>query len=297
MEYLVLDIGGSAIKYAVMDEKTNFILKDKVPTPRDSMESFINVISGLYNKFKDRIEGIAISMPGVIDSKTGHAYSGGALEYIEDINIADLLKKYCNTRITVENYGKCAAKAEYWVGSLKNCENAAVIVLGTGIGGGIISNGKILKGNHFSAGEFSFMKTNIDEPQNADNVWCMKNGNNVLCKKYAAKKNMDCSEIDGVKFFELVNNNDSEAIEVLDRFCRNLCVEIFNVQTILDCEKISIGGGISAQPALFEYIKKNMDELYEEFNFPCPIVMAEIVPSKYRNDSNLIGALYTYLYE
>lgn len=297
MEYLVLDIGGSAIKYAVMDEKTNFILKDKVPTPRDNMDSFIKVISDLYNKYKDRIEGIAISMPGVIDSKTGYAYSGGALDYIDNINIAELLKKYCNTRITVENDGKCAVKAEYWVGSLKGCENAAAIVLGTGIGGGIISNGKILKGNHFSAGEFSFIKTEIEDSDGQDNSWYAKNGYNTLCSEFAAKKNIDASEIDGVKFFEYANNKDTQALEVLDKYCSNLCVEIFNLQTVLDCEKISIGGGISAQPILFEYIKKNMDELYEKFGFTCPIVMAEIVPSKYRNDSNLIGALYTYLYE
>ncbi|MDO5516602.1 MAG: ROK family protein [Clostridium sp.] len=297
MEYLVLDIGGSAIKYAVMDEETNFILKDKVPTPRDSKESFIKAVLDLYDKVKDRVNGIAISMPGVIDSRTGYAYSGGALEYLDKTNIVDLFSKYCDKKITIENDGKCAVKAEYWIGSLKGCENAATIVLGTGVGGGIISNGKILKGNHFSAGEFSFIKTNIDQPESADNVWCMKNGNNILCRKLAAKKNIDIKEMDGIKFFELANNKDSEALEVLNEFCKNLCVEIFNVQTILDCEKISIGGGISAQPILFEYIKKNMDEMYDEFDFTCPIVMAEIVPSTYRNDSNLIGALYTYLYE
>lgn len=297
LEYLVLDIGGSAIKYAVMDEEINFIFKDKITTPRDSLDSFINIISDIYNKFKDRIVGIAISMPGVIDSKNGHAYSSGALEYIDDINITNLLKKYCNTKIVVENDGKCAVKAEYWMGSLKGCENAAAIVLGTGVGGGIISDGKVLKGKHFAAGEFSFIKTDINDPGNVNNVWYMKSGNNILCKELVAKKNIGYEEIDGVKFFELVNNKDEDAVEVLNKFCRNLCTEIFNVQAILDCEKISIGGGISAQPILFEYIHKNMNDIYEKANYKSPVVMAEIVPSTYRNDSNLIGALYTYLFE
>ena len=70
-KYLVLDIGGSSIKYALMTECVEFLEKGKVATPQDSIESFVNVIGDLYDKYKDKIEGIAISMPGLIDSKNG----------------------------------------------------------------------------------------------------------------------------------------------------------------------------------------------------------------------------------
>lgn len=295
MKYLVLDIGGSAIKYAIMDQEANIIFKDKVVTPRDSIENFVKEIEMIYDKFKDEVEGIAISMPGVIDSKTGHAYTGGLLNYIDNINIRELLNPICNKKITVENDGKCATKAEHWIGSLKDCKEAAVIVLGSGVGGGIIANGSVIKGKHFSAGEFSFIKTSINEHSKMENIWGAKNGTEFLLKGLANKKNIDLAELDGVKFFNLANNGDEDALDILDEFCKNLGVEIFNLQLIIDCEKIAIGGGISAQEILFKYINKNLDEIYD--SFPIKIPRANIVQAKYLNDSNLIGALYTHLYE
>ena len=296
MKYLVLDIGGSAIKYAIMNEKSEIINKDKVVTPRDTLDNFKNAIFGLYDEFKDEIEGIAVSMPGMVDSKTGFAYTGGSLEYIDNINIVELLQEHCKAKITIENDGKCAVKAEHWIGSLKNCNDAAVIVLGTGVGGGIISNGKILKGKHFSAGEFSFIRTDLNkDAEGLSNVWALKNGTAFLIDNLAEKKNIDKKDLDGVKFFEMANNGDADALEVLDEFCSNMAVQIFNLQTILDCEKFAIGGGISAQPILFKYIDRNLKYLYDKF--PIKVPQAEVVQTKFLNDANLIGALYTYLYE
>lgn len=295
MKYLVLDVGGSSIKYALMDEKANFLFKDKVLTPKNDKEEFIEIINEIYDKYVSEIEGVAISMPGMIDSKKGYAYNAGFLTYLEQTNIVDILSVHCKKKITVENDGKCCAKAEHWLGSLKECDDAAVIVLGSGIGGGIISNGQVLKGKHFSAGEFSFMKTSLDENKTLDNIWALKNGSSFLSKSLAKKKNVHEEEIDGIKFFELANNGDKDTLDVLDEFCKNLCVGIFNLQTLLDCEKIAIGGGISAQAILFEYINKNLKAIYDDF--PLKIPRAEVIPSKYRNDANLIGALYTYLYE
>ena len=295
MKYLVLDIGGSAIKYAIMDEKANIIYKDKIVTPRDSIDNFLKEISIIYNRFKDDVEGIAISMPGIIDSKTGYAYTGGLLEYINNINIRELLKPICNKKITVENDGKCATKAEHWIGSLKDCTEAAVIVLGSGVGGGIIANGSVIKGKNFSAGEFSFIKTSIIEHSKMENIWGSKNGTDFLIKGLSNKKNIDSAELDGIKFFNFANDGDEDALDILDEFCKSLCIQIFNLQLTIDCEKIAIGGGISSQEILFEYINKNLDEIYN--SFPIKVPRANVVQAKYLNDSNLIGALYTHLYE
>lgn len=296
MKYLVLDVGGSAIKYAIMNEKSEIMQKDKVVTPRDTLDNFKKAVFDLYDKFKNEIAGMAVSMPGMIDSKTGFAYTGGSLEYIDNINMVELLQEHCKTKISIENDGKCAVKAEHWVGSLKDCNDAAVIVLGTGVGGGIISNGKILKGKHFSAGEFSFIKTDLNkEAEGLSNVWALKNGTTFLLENLAKKKNISEDELDGLKFFEMANNGDSDALEVLDTFCSNMAIQIFNLQTILDCEKFAIGGGISAQSILFEYIEKNLKYLYDKF--PIKVPQAKVVQTKFLNDANLIGALYTHLYE
>ena len=73
MSYILgLDVGGSAIKYALMDKEANFIEKGTIPTPLDTKEHFIEAIVSIYNKYEDKVEGLALSMPGNIDSDTGH---------------------------------------------------------------------------------------------------------------------------------------------------------------------------------------------------------------------------------
>ena len=76
-KYLALDIGGSAIKYALMTNEGAFVEKNKVKTPLDCIESFVEVIGKIYDNYKNQIKGIAISMPGLIDAERGYAYTGG----------------------------------------------------------------------------------------------------------------------------------------------------------------------------------------------------------------------------
>jgi predicted NBD/HSP70 family sugar kinase len=294
MEYLVLDIGGSAIKYALMTEELEFIEKGKVPTPMDTIENFVEAVGGIYDKYKDKIQGMAISMPGVLDSERGYAYSGGALNYNCDKEIVKILEERCNTKITIENDGKCAALAEVWKGSLKDYNDGVVVVLGTGVGGGIIKDRKLHKGRHFFAGEFSFMTTNINDPEEFENCWGNVSGSKELINGVAKVKNIAAEELDGFKVFEYANNGDEEVLKVLDNFTYKLAVQIFNLQCVLDPEVFAIGGGISAQDILLEYIKKNIDKhykMFEMFNFPKP----NVVRCEYRNDANLIGALYNFV--
>ena len=124
MKYLVIDIGGTYTKYAVMDEECTFYTKDRIPTVCDTLEHFTDMLAGLYQENEniceedgDHIQGIALSSAGVIDSETGFMYNGGSLFCIKNINIVELLEKQCGVPVTVENDAKCAALAELWRGS------------------------------------------------------------------------------------------------------------------------------------------------------------------------------------
>ncbi|BCZ48737.1 sugar kinase [Clostridium gelidum] len=293
-KYLVLDIGGSSIKYAIMTDEAEFVEKGKVPTPLDNIENFIKTIGKLYDLYKDKIRGIAISMPGILDSKNGYAYSGGALLYNNDKEIVKLLRERCDTNITIENDGKCAALAEVWKGSLKECSDGIVIVLGTGIGGGIIKDRKIHKGKHFFAGEFSFMMTNISESDNLDNMWGFKNGSISLRKGVSEVKGLPLEEVDGYKVFEYANAGDEEVLKILNKFTNDLANQIINLQCVFDPEKIAIGGGISSQPILIEYIRKNLEKNYKKFEDKANLPRIEVEKCTFCNDSNLIGALYNF---
>lgn len=295
MDFLVLDVGGSYIKYAVMNEKVEFIEKGKVPTPMDNIEHFIDVIGGIFDKYKDRIAGIAMSMPGRIDSERGYLYSGGNLEYNADKEIVSILQNRCPVPITVENDGKCAALAEAWMGSLKDCDDGIVVVLGTAVGGGIIKDKKLHKGKHFIAGEFSYIFTNNAAFESKfSHLWGGQAGSDGLCIPVSKAKNLPIEEVDGYKVFQYVNSGDEEVLNILDDYCYRMVTQLYNLQYIYDPEKIAIGGGISQEEALMECIKKNIEK-YADNSFPPAIAKPEVVPCKFYNDSNLIGALYNFM--
>lgn len=295
MKVLVLDVGGTFIKYAVMDENVEIIEKGKVPTPLDTIENFVAVIGELFDKYKNEIQGIAMSLPGRMDSDKGYLYSGGALQYNSGKNIVEILQKRCPVPITIENDGKCAALAEAWIGNLKDCDDGIVVILGTGIGGGIIKDKKLHKGKHFMAGEFSMIFCDSKEINgDFEQFWAGKNGVPVLCAAVAEVKKLPIESVDGYKVFEYVNSGDKEVIEILDKFCSKLVAQLYNFQYIYDPEKIAIGGGVSQQSALIECVQKHVEIEAEKIG-PFLMEKPNVVPCKFFNDSNLIGALHNYL--
>jgi predicted NBD/HSP70 family sugar kinase len=295
MEFLVLDVGGSSIKYAVMNEKAKFIEKGLTPTPMDSLEHFIEVVGEIFDKYKYRIKGISMSMPGRIDSDRGYLYTGGSLEYNTDKEIVSIIQKRCPVQIAVENDGKCAALAEAWIGSLRDCNDGIVVILGTGVGGGIIKDKKLHKGKHFIAGEFSFIFTNNAAFESKfSHMWAGQAGIEGLCMPVAKIKNLPIEEVDGIKVFEYANSGDEEVLNILDDYCYRLVLQLYNLQYIYDPEKIAIGGGISKEEILIKYIKDNIEKHYSNLN-PNIMVKPEVVSCEFYNDSNLIGALHNYL--
>ncbi len=291
MKILAVDIGGTFIKYAFMKENCTMLSKGKVRTP-GTREELVETIGEIYDSFLD-IEGIAVSMPGIIDSENGYCVMGGALRYNDDFYFRNRLYQRCPVKIYIENDAKCAAMAEAAIGSLSDVEDGFVLIFGTMIGGAFIKNHVLHRGKHFSAGEVSYINTEKERFGEKEAVWGNRCGTPRLCALYAEKKNLQPEDVDGMKVFERVNQGDPEALECLQEFTREIAVQIFNIQTILDPERFAIGGGISAQPVFIEYIKRNLKVLYAE----CPyfIPQAEIVSCKFQNDANLIGAVQCFL--
>lgn len=290
--YLTFDVGGSSIKYALIKEDLTILEKEDVPTPMDTLENFIETIGKIYDQYKDQIAGIAMSMPGIIDPDKGYQFTGGALRYIDKLNTVEVLKKRCPTNITIGNDAKCAANAEIGFGNLQDIQDGAVIILGTGIGGCLIKDHKVHTGKHFSAGEVSFVKTNNLDSISWNHAWCNRNGIIGLLERTQEALDTD-EKFTGIEIFEMANNGNEKVIGAIDAFAREVATQLFNIHVIFDCEKIAIGGGISAQPLLLELINKNLDVIFDNLGFD--VYHPEIVACKFRNDANLIGALYQHL--
>ena len=202
-----------------------FLKKIKVPTPdyhTKTKEDYYAVLDSVVEKYKNRIEGIAISMPGMLDNRNGYCVTAGYLGYLAGSTVGTELSQRYGIRF-LWNDGKCAALAEFWRGSLKGCTNGAVVVIGTGVAGGIILNGKLFRGNHFTAGEYSYICTEAKGPAELDNYWGMISGAEGLAKTVAKHTGEDWQIYDGLKIFGLANEGDEKVLAGLREFYRSSC--------------------------------------------------------------------------
>ena len=304
-QYLLIDIGGTFIKYSLADEHAQKISGGKVPTPLTNMDDLLAAIEGFAAPLKGQFEGCAISMPGRIDTKHGIAHTGGMLSaFMWEQPFAAQVEERLGVPVTIANDGKCAAAAEAWTGALAGTDTGLVLVLGTGIGGGIILNGKVYMGAHSAAGEVSNMVTDMAvmeldsftlkkvEKLPGMPVWAGNSSATGLIFEYAKEKGMDLDGPmpTGEEIFAAYNAGEPEAQQTLKIFARRVAIGILSVQSILDVEKVAIGGGISAADALMPAIQTELDSLFER----CPVLpmlKPELVRCRYGNDANMIGAL------
>lgn len=301
MKVMVFDVGGTEIKYSVMDEQMNRFDAGSVPTPQDTQEHFLDTIYALYAPHKDEVDGIAMALPGFVDANTGYVSNGGALLYNTGTQVGQLVRERCGCRVTLENDGKAAAIAELQQGALKGCTNGAVFIIGTGVGGGLVINGQLVRGIHCTAGEYSFVNTNADDWQNADKTMALQCSVTNLLRWYRARKHLpETAPLNGRLFFDAANAREPEALEVLHRLCKAVDVQIYNLTVLLDLEVVAIGGGISRQPLLL----RMLNDIYEQeiiIGHPYSEEQARslprpaIVPCRFHNEANQVGALLGYL--
>lgn len=304
-QYLLIDIGGTFIKYSLTDAHAQKVSGGKVPTPLTGMDDLLAAIEGFAAPWKGQFEGCAVSMPGRIDTKRGIAHTGGILSgFMWEQPFAALLEQQLGVPVTIANDGKCAAAAEAWTGSLAGVDNGLVLVLGTGIGGGIILNGKVYMGSHSAAGEVSNLVTELGSMEGDDfrfdvigkvaesPVWAGKASASGLIAAYAAEKQLPAHgpQPTGEEIFAAYAAGEPEACRALKKFARRVALGIIGLQSVLDVERVAIGGGISAADALLPATQTELDDLFAR----CPVfpmLEPELVRCRYGNDANMIGAL------
>ena len=313
--YLVFDVGGTFVKYAWMNVDGNIQEKGKYPTPTregDSVPEFVESLGQIYDRYKDQgVEGIALSLPGLIDTDNGIIRNGGSIKYLKDAHLAQLLSTRCDgVKISMENDGKCAALAEVWMGNAKGCKNAAVVILGTGIGGGIVINGRVHRGNDLSAGELSFIfsdfmtRKNVDKIFDLDSIhdleeeyekipflWATSFSTRAFCYQVAVAKGINPKEFDGEKLYQLAEEGDPVVVDMLEDFYFMTAKNLFAINAIVDPDIILLGGGISAQPKFIEGVKRYVEKM-RKISMISNFIHVDVY--KFGNDSNLLGALYTF---
>ncbi|MFC0740111.1 ROK family protein [Enterococcus faecalis] len=294
MNYLAIDVGGTYIKYGLIDCSGNLVSLAKIPTPKNSSD-FLKRIFELIDPVKSKIKGIGISIPGKVDTENGIIYFGGSLLFLHEMPLKSKIEEKYEVRCELVNDGKAAALAELWLGNLKNIDNGAAIVLGTGVGGGLIINGELYQGSHFQAGELSFMISNRNLYTNKDITGYSHSA--VRFVRSASQLLNLKDETNGKKVFEAIKLGDNfELMNLFANYCEQIANLIINLQAVIDVSTIVIGGGISQQDILIKEIKEQYKIVRERLGiFEPMLAKIDILPCQFRNEANLLGAVYQLL--
>lgn len=288
MNIAVFDVGGTFIKHCLMIDG-KITQAGKIPTPQDSQESFLKAIKAVLDKMSN-IEGIAFSLPGVIDVYRQYIYAGGSLRYNDHCDLKEW-ENYFNLPIQAENDARCAAIAELEQGNMQGIQNGLVLTFGTGVGGGIIINGDIFKGSHLISGEVSMIFAHrISDVTNHHLFGALGSIKNLIDKIAAAK---GVKTDDGRLIFDWIKTGDLISCELFDDYCDDVIWQLHNIQCILDPQRICIGGGVSENQIFIDRIKTAVKRFYQ--SLPIPFPQPEIVKCKYCNDANMVGAYLHYL--
>ena len=285
---LVIDVGGSYIKYGLIDKECKISNKGKLKTPYLSQEHFLETLKELYIRFKDNISGIAISAPGLIDVEKGIMKTGGMLTYLDGIHLVDKLSKLCdNISVSIENDAKAAALCEAWIGAGKDNNNIVSLTFGSGIGGGVVINRQIYRGNHLIAGEFSPIL--CDFTSGSFKNFASEYSTIAVVNKVKERKYLD--DLDGETVMKMYANNDTVVKEILNEWFESIAKFCTNIDCLYNPDCICIGGGISVNQLFMEKIYEYLDYVIKNaYVFRKPVVKS----CQYHNNSNLIGAYYAY---
>ena len=295
MYYICIDIGGTSIKYGVLSEKGEIFIDGTVSTKVTEKENFIlsdvkKLVRNILDEYRNyEIKGICISTAGVVNPEKGEiAYAGPTIPKYTGTKIKEELEKEFSISCEVENDVNCAGLGEYWKGAGKGSKSMVCLTIGTGIGGSVILDGKLLNGIGYTAGEIGYMDVNGSYIQNiASSKYLVEK-----VQKEKEEKEGITDAITGVDIFELAKKGDEICIAGINEIISNLAVGVRNIIYLLNPEVIVIGGGITAQK---EYLEEKIRKEVNDGMISDMFRKTRIELAQQGNQAGLLGALYNFL--
>ena len=271
-----VDIGGTTVKIGLF--KTSGELFDVWEIPTRTIENGIYILSDIAKQIEEKItengidkmeiEGIGMGVPGPVD-ENGQVL--GCVNLGWDVfNVDEEMTKLTGLKAKAGNDANIAALGEMWKGGGNGYKNLVMVTLGTGVGGGIILNGKILSGVHGAAGEIGHISMSDKEEQccGCGNKGCLEqyasaNGIIKITKRYLEEHTEKESSLINIKsytskeIFEEAKKGDEVALCMVDEVGKLLGKALASIATVIDPEVFVLGGGMSkAGDMLLEAIKK-----------------------------------------
>ena len=310
--YIGIDLGGTNIKAGVVTEDFKIIGKATTKTlcPRPAKDICDDMAKVSIEACKDAgisvddVEWIGIGTPGIADNVNGTIPYSNNLDF-HDVPVRKYINEHINKPVYVANDANAAAYGEFVAGAAKGAKNAVCITLGTGVGSGIIVDGKILTGSNFAGGEIGHMVIEVDGPQctcgrkGCFEVFSSATGLIRMTKEAAeADKDSILNEYyvsDGNRYsarhaFNAMRAGDKAGKAVVDKYVKYLAAGITNTINTFQPDILCIGGGVcnEGDPLLVPVKELVASEVYTRM-IPknTKIVVAEL-----GNDAGIIGAAF-----
>ena len=278
---LAIDVGGTKIYSAIIDENGKIISDiEKNPTPK-SFNEIKSLFEKIIAKHEKDVDVIAFSTCGAVNNENNHILgsTGNIAKGYPDMQFKDLSSK----PVFVENDANCAAWAEYKIGASKGSKVSVMLTLGTGVGGGIIINNQLLKGQNGAAGEMHFKMYSDKRRKCTCGGWdCFEiyaSGKGLKITAEEISQNPDITTYDVI---EGVQNNDNQMIEIFDKWQNDITNGIIGLSNIFDPDCVVLSGSM----AQFVDTQKIQDNANKEI-ITTPIEVKKATADNY---SGMIGA-------
>ena len=285
--YVLVDIGGTSIKYGLIDEGMKWLDKQVIDTQAQKGASHImNKVKNIVrNYIKDySLQAICISTAGVVDSQNGIiVHASKTIPEYTGTKIKELFESEFHIDCYVENDVNCAGYAEKCGGSGQDSQITVCLTVGTGIGGSLIIDHQLYNGTSFFAMEVGYM--NVDGQCFEDIA-----STSALVRKVTALKN-DGTHYDGRRIIALSQQNDIICQQAIDEMCLALAKGIANICYITNPDTIVLGGGLMEEK---DYLYPMIDHYLKELLIPYVYQNLKLKFAYYKNDAGMIGAYFGY---
>ena len=306
-----IDLGGTSVKFAILTQEGE--IQEKWSIKTNILDEGSHIVDDMIESIQHRLnllglsatdfQGIGMGSPGVVDRENGTVIGAYNLNWKTLQPIKEKMEKALGIPFFIDNDANVAALGERWMGAGENQPDVVFMTLGTGVGGGIVAEGKLLHGVAGAAGELGHITVDFDQPIacTCGKKGCLETvasatGIVNLTRRYADEYEGDAAlkrsiddgeEVTAKTVFDLAKEGDDLALIVYRNFSRYLGIACANIGSILNPSTIVIGGGVSAAG---EFLLQGVQKVYDENTFPQVRTTTKLALANLGNDAGVIGA-------
>lgn len=301
---LACDLGGTNLRMAAIDRQGNILFRTRRATPKsDRAADIVHTIVEAANECREAtqaqgsIEAIAAAVPATVSVEQGVMLKAPNVPCLDGFRMVAALENELNIKAVIENDANAAAVGESWLGASKDCKNSIMVTLGTGVGGGLIINGEILRGIDGTAGEIGHLCVEpFGAPCGCGSRGCVEQYCSATAivrlthekeAQYPKSELQNKSRLTSAEIFEAGTRGDELALEVFRLMGFYLGISLAGVINLLNPEVIVIGGGASAGWDLFI---RHVEDQIRTRTFAEPGRRVRLARAILGDDAGILGA-------